>query len=121
MAGKLNGLGGEVEPGESPRGAMSREFLEEAGVDINPLDWSGFHTEQYVTRPRHKVHYMCACVADQLIDACQTQVAGEVLVIDLWSDGTLNAGKHRVLNKLSYLIPMAINWINNPDERFFEG
>lgn len=38
--GKLNGLGGKIEAGETPRQAMSREFFEEAGVDIEPGLWT---------------------------------------------------------------------------------
>ena len=34
QAGKLNGVGGKVEPGESPPDAMRREFREEAGLDV---------------------------------------------------------------------------------------
>jgi 8-oxo-dGTP diphosphatase len=32
--GKLNGVGGHVEPGETPAAAMQREFEEEAGLTI---------------------------------------------------------------------------------------
>lgn len=35
QAGKLNGIGGKIEPGETPRQAMAREFAEEAGVPID--------------------------------------------------------------------------------------
>jgi len=34
QAGKLNGIGGKLEPGESPLDAMRREFREEADLDI---------------------------------------------------------------------------------------
>lgn len=40
MAGKLNGVGGKIEDGDSdPCAAMVREFEEEAGVKTAPLDW----------------------------------------------------------------------------------
>lgn len=38
--GKLNAIGGKIEPGETPEAAMRREFKEEAGLDIP--DWRQF-------------------------------------------------------------------------------
>lgn len=40
QAGRLNGIGGKVEPGESPLEAMVREFEEETGVRIGPFKWT---------------------------------------------------------------------------------
>ncbi|HAR37750.1 MAG TPA: hypothetical protein DCS09_03770 [Porphyromonadaceae bacterium] len=39
MIGKMNGIGGKVQGKENPFIAMSREFHEESGVVICPLDW----------------------------------------------------------------------------------
>lgn len=42
QAGKLNGIGGKVEPGESPLAAMVREAREETGLEIT--DWRHYAT-----------------------------------------------------------------------------
>ena len=42
QAGRLNGIGGHIEPGESADEAMAREFEEEAGVRLD--DWEQFAT-----------------------------------------------------------------------------
>lgn len=42
MRGKLNGIGGHIEPGEFAIDAMCREFLEETGLTIDPHKWSKF-------------------------------------------------------------------------------
>lgn len=39
QAGRYNGVGGKVEPGETPHQAMSREFAEETGVGLPPEEW----------------------------------------------------------------------------------
>lgn len=40
QAGKLNGIGGKIEDGEIPRGAMVREFREETGLETRWEDWT---------------------------------------------------------------------------------
>jgi 8-oxo-dGTP diphosphatase len=42
QAGKLNGIGGKIEPGETPHRAMAREFFEEAGLESLPTAWLKF-------------------------------------------------------------------------------
>lgn len=38
QAGRLNGIGGKIEPGETPHAAMVREFEEEAGLRVERWD-----------------------------------------------------------------------------------
>lgn len=42
FAGKVNGIGGKVDPGESTLDAMVREYEEEAGVKTEPADWTRY-------------------------------------------------------------------------------
>lgn len=39
QVGKINGIGGKVEPGEWPHQAMVREFYEETGLSTEESDW----------------------------------------------------------------------------------
>lgn len=121
MAGKANGVGGKIEIGESPRGAMSREFLEETGTFINPLCWMGFHTESYFADTGNKVHYMCAVATDSVLDQCRTAEDEEVLIVDLYRDGDLVVNSILTMYNLAYLLPMAKSWLQNPLDRYFEG
>lgn len=76
QAGKLNGIGGKAEIGETARQAMAREFHEEAGTVTDPHQWECFarigaaEFEVYAYRIR----------SDQ-IDELQTMTAEEVIVL----------------------------------------
>jgi 8-oxo-dGTP pyrophosphatase MutT (NUDIX family) len=39
--GKISGFGGKVEPGESMEASARREFLEEAGLEVEEMDFRG--------------------------------------------------------------------------------
>ena len=42
QAGKLNGVGGKIEEGETPAQAMVREFEEETGIKSTEADWQPY-------------------------------------------------------------------------------
>ena len=42
--GKWNGVGGKLEPGESPEECARREILEETGLFVKHLEWKGLLT-----------------------------------------------------------------------------
>ncbi len=37
--GRVNGVGGKIEPGENPDDAMCREFIEETGIHTDTGEW----------------------------------------------------------------------------------
>jgi ADP-ribose pyrophosphatase YjhB (NUDIX family) len=39
--------GGFLDEGEEPLDGLAREFREETGLDVRPLDWLGSHVEPY--------------------------------------------------------------------------
>lgn len=39
QAGKMNGIGGHIEPNEEPSACMAREFYEETGIVSSQSDW----------------------------------------------------------------------------------
>lgn len=47
QAGKLNGVGGKIEPGENAYDAMAREFFEETGWAISYGDWHLFEIMRF--------------------------------------------------------------------------
>lgn len=66
--GKLNGIGGHVEEGESFEAAMVREFEEEAGVLIRSERWAHFctlHGPAQVDADDFEVRFFVASLEDE--------------------------------------------------------
>lgn len=53
QAGRLNGIGGKIEPGESPIAALVREVGEETALDTTPAQWRYFGI---LDGPEFRVH-----------------------------------------------------------------
>lgn len=76
QAGKLNGVGGKAEPGETARQAMVREFHEETGVLTEASSWQLFAR---LGSPHFEVHVF-RCFDDR-VDHCQT-LTHEMVVVE---------------------------------------
>lgn len=81
FAGLLNGVGGHIEPGETPSVAMTREFFEETGVSI--AKWN--HKLSFYPKDKggkvYTVHVFCA--ESSLYDQVKTQDEGDVVVLPI--------------------------------------
>ena len=59
--------GGKAAPGEAPADAVRREVLEEAGIDIGPLELLGIHTHHW-SLPEHTQQTFLALYRTTAVD-----------------------------------------------------
>lgn len=111
IIGKLNAIGGKVEPKETPLVAMRREFEEETGVKID--DWRKFC--KLGNGSTWVVYFYCA------FDNSAFQVkTKEAEPVDLYRHAEV---MDRVVPNLRWLIPMALDKdsvtavVNDPTEQ----
>lgn len=98
--GKLNGIGGKVEPGEEPLQAMHREFREEAGGHV--CDWMQFAVAR---GSAWIVHWFVCCddtatlkqITDETVDWYATD---EVPILP-------------TVEHLCYLVPLALECLES--------
>jgi 8-oxo-dGTP diphosphatase len=105
QSGRLNGIGGKVEPGELPLTAMVREFEEETGVILTR--WTQFAVmrgnDSAVGSPEdYLIH--CYKAFSYSIGATKTATDEEVFCIRL--DNFLNCP---IMPNLAWLIPLALD------------
>ena len=106
QAGKLNGIGGKIEPHEDSLAAMVREFQEETGVQTVAEDWELFFVlrdEQH----QYKVYYFRA---HGDLTKLRSTTDEQVEIIPLGATPSAN-----VVRNLTWLVPMAV------DETFKDG
>lgn len=115
--GKLNGIGGHIELGESPVGAMVREAKEETGFESTKDDWLLFHYER---NKRDVCLYFYAAETTDLMNKVRTMTDEEVVIMEYWGPGYSDYFPSMMYN-LPWLLPMALSYIENPYHRSVEG
>lgn len=103
--GKLNGVGGKIEPGETPNQAMVREYLEEAGVQTGILLWRKVGRMIF---PDCIVHVFSG-FDNEVVRCSRTETAEPIVKVTI-ADLEFHP---RMLN-LDWLIPLCQSAINFP-------
>jgi len=102
--GRLNGIGGTIEPGEFWCEAMSREFHEEAGARIDPAAWTRLCGLLGSNDGGWYVTFCYATVPGDIINSVRTMEEEPVLILPVDRLAGLP-----VVDNLRWLIPMAFD------------
>lgn len=108
---KWNGVGGKLEPGETPLQAMIREFKEETAMDVT--DWTQFCTIH--GRNSEITFFYSVAEAERLMEV--RTVTKEQLGI--WSLARVSMWNFPLLPNIRWILPMALVAIKEkPTESF---
>lgn len=100
--GKLNGVGGKMEPNEDAYSCMIREFEEEVGVKTDFSDWQSFLTIDVINKAR--VYFFKSFLLDQFQIPIENDV-GELL----YCCSVEKIFKSNTLYNLKWIIPLALD------------
>lgn len=117
QAGRYNGVGGKIEPGEGPSKAMSREFHEETGLLIPESEWEIYCllngcTEEGETRKIYvyRAFWQQDMDLKDLLNWTMTECPELIDYTDL---------PEKCLPNLRWLIPMALS-MNDEEATWFK-
>ncbi len=103
--GKLNGVGGKIEPHEVPIEAMIREFKEEAGIDI--IDWKYFLKLKHIWEDKTEANiWVFKAFSEEGSEAAYTAESEEIG--SYWLEDVLDEFNTMVHN-LNWIIPLALD------------
>ena len=89
-AGKWNGLGGKLEPGETPEECARREIEEESGLKVTGLLLKGFLTFPHFANQEdwYAFVFVAEAISRELMDSPEGELRwipnGELLSLNLW-------------------------------------
>jgi 8-oxo-dGTP diphosphatase len=107
QAGKLNGIGGKVEPCELAVCSMVREFREESGLNTHDSHWHRF--AQLQTSNGATVHCFYYVFRGPM-PVVSSPTDEEVVVIK-----TDDLARHNIVANVAWMIPIALNHIRGLD------
>lgn len=107
QAGKINGLGGALEPGETPPAGVRREVWEEGGLDIAEGEWLPVATMQ---ADDWTVHVFATVYAGD--PAAAQSRTGEAVA---WYP--VNALPGAIISNLAWLIPLGLDRLRHGTPR----
>lgn len=109
QAGRLNGVGGHIEPGESARAAMVREFQEETGMVTTTDDWTLFLRIE----SNHNTHMTVFAAIVESESRCPVAATTDEIVNIVPVDRFTQLWPDQIVPNMSYIVPMGWHHITH--------